>query len=231
MRTEVFIQARMGSTRLPGKILKEVLGRPLLSYQIERLNRCIESDCSVILTTTEPEDDVIIEFCKKEGLDYFRGSKLDVLSRYFLAAKTRKTDLIVRSTADCPLIDPVIVDEVIQCLKKEPQQFDYVSNVLTRSWPRGLDVEVFTKNTLEKAYFKSLNPYEKEHVTPYIYQHPEEFKLGNVASKKDLSKYNISVDTLADFELVKSVLENLYPINPAFTTEEIVQFLKKSFLF
>lgn len=227
MRTEIFIQARMGSIRLPGKVLREVSGRPLLSYQIERLNRCIESDRSVILTTTEPKDDLIIDFCKKEKIDYFRGSELDVLSRYFHAAQARNVDLIVRITADCPLIDPTLVDETIHFFKKDPKHFDYVSNVLVRTWPRGLDVEVFNKKTLEITYFKAKKLYEREHVTPYIYHHPEEFHLGNVTSKKDLSQYNLSVDTLTDFELVKNILENLYSINPKFTTEDIIKYLNK----
>lgn len=228
MKTEIFVQARMGSTRLPGKVMKQVLGRPLLSYLIERLKRVKEADNLVILTTTLPEDDLIISLCEEEGVPWFRGSEENVLERYFQAAKQREVDAIVRITSDCPLIDPGVVDLVIRTYKKSLPSYDYVSNSLERTFPRGQDTEIFSFQALEKAFLSAVNLEEKEHVTVYLYAHPELFQLKNVAHHPSLGNLRWTVDTPEDFKLIRLILEQLYPANPRFSMGDVLQLLEKN---
>ena len=228
MKTEIFVQARMGSTRLPGKVLKDVLGRPLLSYLIERLKRVKEADNLIILTTIQPEDDSIIALCEKEKVLWFRGSEENVLERYFQAAKQRQTDAIVRITSDCPLIDPAVIDRVIQSYKKEFPAYDYVSNSLEKTFPRGQDTEIFSFQALEKAFLSGISQEEREHVTPYLYTHPELFKLKNVFHHPSLGRMRWTVDTKEDFQLVRLILEHLYPSNPQFNMEDVLRLLEEN---
>lgn len=227
MRTEIFVQARMTSTRLPGKVLKPVLNRPLLGYLIERLLQVQEADSVVILTTTKSTDDPIAHFCDFHNMPYFRGPEEDVLTRYYQAALERKTDVIVRVTADCPLIDPEVIDKAISEFKEANGTVDYLSNSLKRTFPRGLDVEVFSFKNLKKAYKAANKPYEREHVTPYFYQHPNDFSLKNIECKKNLSKYRWTVDTEDDFKLISMIIEALYPKKPKFKTKDILELLKQ----
>jgi spore coat polysaccharide biosynthesis protein SpsF len=227
MGIEIFVQARMGSERLPGKVLKEVLHKPLLAYQIERLQRAREASAIVILTTTAPKDDPIVQLCATEQIDCFRGPENDVLSRYYLAAKKRKPEAIVRVTADCPLIDPEIVDLVIATYREALPQWDYVSNSLIRSFPRGLDVEIFSFAALEEVHRLANKESEREHVTPYIYHHPERYRLKNVAAHCDLSSHRWTVDTVEDFELINLLLAELYPTNPNFVMRDVLELCKK----
>jgi spore coat polysaccharide biosynthesis protein SpsF len=224
MNIGLFVQARMGSTRLPGKVMLPVLGKPLLSYLIERLKKVTLVNSFTILTTELKEDDVIEAFCKEEAVNYYRGPSQNVLERFYNARND--FDAIVRITGDCPLIDPKIIDEVIKVYKDSA--VSYVSNALERTYPRGMDVEIFSKEALEKAYHKAYTVSEKEHVTLYIYCHPEEFKLKNVALSQNLSSYRLTVDTKEDFELISKVLEKLYPIKPDFDLDDIINFLKKN---
>ncbi len=150
MRIEIFIQARMGSTRLPGKVLKKVSGKALLDYLVERLADAKEVDGVVILTSIEEADDVIEHFCQERGIACYRGSENDVLDRYYQTALQRKPDGIVRVTADCPLVDPEVLDDVVREFKDNYPKFDYVSNGLERTFPRGLDVEIFSFEALKK---------------------------------------------------------------------------------
>lgn len=227
MVTEIFVQARMGSTRLPGKVLKQVLGKPLLHYLLERLKHVKNASAIRVLTSTEPADDAIAHFCDKFGVSVYRGSKEDVLDRYYQAEQKYRPDAIVRITGDCPLIDPTIVDKVISTFNKEPSHWNYVSNSLQRTFPRGLDTEIFTAAALEKTFREAKNPSEREHVTLYMYRHPEKFNLKNVASATDLSHHRWTVDTQEDFELIKLIIENLYPHNPLFTTQDILNLLQQ----
>lgn len=225
MRIEAFIQARMNSTRLPGKVLKKVLGKPLLEFLIERLSQSKEIDDIVVVTSQAKEDDAIVSFCKIRGIAFFRGSEEDVLDRYYQAALERKVDAVVRITADCPLIDPEIVDQVIQVFKKEYPTIDYVSNTLERTFPRGLDVEVFSFQVLQRSAERVNLPEEREHVTLHLYRHPENFRLRNVAHLPTLQAYRWTVDTPEDFALVHLILENLYPSNTQFRMDDILQLL------
>ena len=196
----------MGSTRLPGKILKEIKGRALLSYVINRVRRSKKIDKIVIATTTLPEDDATADFCKKEKIDCYRGSVDDVLDRYHKAAKKYpEYDTIVRITGDCPLIDPEVIDEVSGLYEKD--NFDYASNILKETYPDGMDTEVFSRGALEKSWQGAKLKSEREHVTLYIRNNPD-FKKGNLESKTDYSKFRFTVDNPEDFEVMRFIIEN-----------------------
>lgn len=227
MRIEAFIQARMGSTRLPGKVLKEVMGKPLLDFLIERLLQSKEIDDIVVVTSQLSQDDPIFSFCVERGIFCFRGSEEDVLDRYYQAALLRKVDAIVRITADCPLIDPEIVDQIVEFFRKNYRDVDYVSNTLEQTFPRGLDVEVFSFQALQRAAQGAIQPEEREHVTLYLYRHPEVFRLKNIAYSPALPHYRWTVDTPEDFALVSVILENLYPLHPQFRLTDILRLLAK----
>ncbi|WP_341322412.1 glycosyltransferase family protein [Solibacillus sp. FSL H8-0523] len=226
MKIIAIIQARMGSTRLPGKILKKVNGKPLLQYQIERLRDCEELDEVIIATTELSKDNLVADFCKENNIICFRGSEQDVLSRYFLAAKQYKADVVVRITSDCPLIDPEIVDKVIKYYKDN--NFDYVSNVLERTFPRGLDTEVFSFTSLEKVYIEAKTADEREHVTLYYYNKENEFTKGNVKNDRDLHNYRLTVDTEEDFTLIEKILSTLFVGNPKFRLMDIITLMEKN---
>lgn len=227
LKVVAILQARMGSSRLPGKILKKVLGRELLSFEIERIRRCQTLDECVVATTTLAADDQVVDLCYHLSVNVFRGDSDDVLDRYNEAAKQHSADVIVRVTGDCPLIDPEIVDHVVEFYIKNFPAYDYVSNTRKLSYPRGLDVEVFSRASLEAAAENAKTPYEREHVTPYIYLHPEQFKIGNIECKKDLSTHRWTVDTQEDFNLVEKIITDLYPRNPNFHMNDILELLNQ----
>ncbi len=213
MRIVIIVQARMGSTRLPGKVLKEVLGRTLLEYQVERLRRVKGCDEIVLATTTDQRDDVLVELCSAWSLACFRGEEEDVLDRYFQAAREFKADAVVRVTSDCPLIDPEVIGNLIRVFHQGQPGLDYVSNTLERTFPRGMDAEVFTTQALEAAWKSATGP-DREHVTRYIYRHPERFRLEGIKYKSDQSAHRWTVDTPEDFELIRRIIEALYPNRP-----------------
>lgn len=221
------VQARMGSTRLPGKILLTVSQKPLLEYLVERLRYSKEIDQIVIATTTNPKDDVIEDWCAIKGVACFRGSEEDVLDRYLKTAKAYKADVILRICSDCPLIDPAIVDQMIMFYRNNRAIYDYVSNTLERSYPRGLDAEVFTFSCLEEAAKNAKFPEEREHATLYIYRHPERFRLGNFVSQRDLSYLRWTVDEEADFKLISLIIQELYPKKHNFNMNDILQLLER----
>lgn len=224
MHVSAFIQARMGSTRLPGKVLKPVLDHPLLYYVIERLKLSNEVDNIIVVTTTQTADDAIASFCQSSHIACFRGAEEDVLSRFYHAAVDYPTDLIVRITADCPLIDPKIIDQML----REYSQCDYCSNTIHRTFPRGFDVEIFSFNALQQAFQHAASASEREHVTPYIYTHPDMFRVKNFSNVdgKDLSHYRLTVDTPEDFALIQLILE-CFPNNVDFSLQDVIKLLKK----
>lgn len=205
MRSVVIVQARMGSSRLPGKVLLEVTGKSLLEIEIGRLHRSLLPDALCVATTDRPQDGTIEELCRKLGIPCYRGSEDDVLGRYYEAAKYMQADEIVRVTADCPLIDPEILDSVVR--RRRETGADYASNTLKRTFPRGLDVECFTYAALESTYSEAELPWEREHATPFIYSRPERFVLTNLESEKDESSHRWTVDTPEDFQLISLVLD------------------------
>ncbi|GAX88909.1 cytidylyltransferase domain-containing protein [Effusibacillus lacus] len=226
MKTAIIVQARMTSTRLPGKVLKTVLGKSLLEFQIERLRRVRLADQIIIATTTNETDQPIVDLCKRLQVSYWRGSEDDVLARYYEAAKEFKADLIVRVTSDCPLIDPEVIDRHIRYYQDHQSEFDYVSNVHCRTYPRGMDTEVFSFRVLSEAYENAVDCSEREHVTPYLYRNPEFYRIGDLAYDSDQSHHRWTVDTPEDFELISRILETIYPTNPQFTLRDVLELLE-----
>jgi spore coat polysaccharide biosynthesis protein SpsF len=215
----------MASTRPPGKVLKPVLGKPLLTYQVERLRRVEQADAIVLATTTNDTDQVIVDFAQAHELASYRGSEEDVLSRYHGAAEEAGADVVIRVTSDCPLIDPAVIDEVIATFAQSQPDCDYASNTLRRTYPRGMDCEVFSRNALDIAHTDAVEPVEREHVTPFIYRHPDRFALRDVEYVSDYSDHRWTVDTVEDFALVSRMLEHLYPEHPQFTLEDCLDLL------
>ncbi|MFB4167776.1 cytidylyltransferase domain-containing protein [Virgibacillus sp. JSM 102003] len=228
MKVVAIIQARMGSTRLPGKILKKVLDKPLLEYQIERVRRSELIDEIVIATTLNKDEQPIIDFCNKHSLSFYRGSEKNVLSRYYEAAKEHNADVVVRLTSDCPIIDASIIDKVIREYLEYNDSINYTSNTLVRTYPRGMDTEVFSFQTLENTYVNAGSNAEKEHVTPFIYQHPELFGLLSVVNDIDTSNHRWTVDTKEDYLLIKKIIESLYETNPIFSYHDILEVLNNN---
>jgi spore coat polysaccharide biosynthesis protein SpsF len=203
MTIVAIIQARMGSTRLPGKVLMDLGGDTVLSRVLARTRRSATIGEVLVATSDRPVDDAIVKECARLKTKVFRGDETDVLDRYYRAAQFSKADVVVRITADCPLIDPEVTDHTVQeFLAHTP---DYASNVLVRTYPRGLDTEVFSMMTLERAWRESSDAYQRAHVTPYIYQNPERFKLLSVQGDKDYSKLRWTLDTTQDMEFLRAV--------------------------
>lgn len=227
MRIVAIIEARMGSSRLPGKVLMEVLGHPILKFLVERLRRIPLLDDVVIATTVHSADDLICEFAKSKGISFFRGSEEDVLDRVLCAAKYFNTDLIVEFTGDCPLLDPKESQKVIEFFLNNSNQYDYVSNILTRTYPRGLDTQIFPVSVLEEVSKKTNDPIDRENVSLYIYEHPKEYRCGNVEAPYEITwpELRLTLDTIEDFKLIKTIFERLYPINPLFSTINIITLL------
>lgn len=228
MKTVTIIQARMGSTRLPGKVMKPLCGKTVLFHVISRVKACSLVDEVVVATTTSLADDVIVAEAEKCGVNWFRGSEEDVLERYYLAAKQYQADVIVRVTSDRPLFDAEVLNGMLEYFQTETTnglKIDYLSNCLRRSYPRGLDAEVFTFEVLEKAFQSANQPYQREHVTPYIYEHPEIFSLHNQNNDDDLSDYRWTLDTQEDWRLIEEIYKNLYHEQKIFTTDEVLDLL------
>lgn len=218
------VQARMTSTRLPGKVLMEICSKPILALLVERLKSCKRIDRIVIATSVDATDDVIANWCKENSVDLFRGSLDDVLDRYYNAAITFGADTIVRITGDCPLIDPGVVDEVIGRFLRGG--YDRVSS--GEGYPDGLDTEVFSFEALRRAHAEAALWSEREHVTPYIWKHPEKFRLSSIGCEEDLSAMRWTVDDPADFLFVTKIFEALYTDKKIFYMDEILEFLKKN---
>jgi spore coat polysaccharide biosynthesis protein SpsF len=223
MKTIIIVQARMTSTRLPGKVLLPLAGEPMLVRLLERLRRVQRADGIVIATTTNASDDPIAALCAQQGVPCHRGSELDVLSRYADAARLHAADVVVRITSDCPLIDPALIDQLIAVY--EEGDSDYVSNMLPPTWPYGMAVEVFSATALAQAHAEATQDAEREHVTPFIYWHPQRYRLRNVASPVALSHHRWTVDTPEDYELVRRLFDHLLPTNPHFTQADVLALL------
>ncbi|RZM83060.1 cytidylyltransferase domain-containing protein [Leptolyngbya iicbica] len=228
MKTVIIVQARMTSTRLPGKVLLPVLGKPLLEYQIERLQRVTLADKVIIATTVNPTDQPIVDLCDRLGVAVYRGDEADVLSRYYEAARTYGADVIVRVTSDCPLIDPQIIDTVIQHYFDQQPAADYAANTLRRSLPRGMDTEVFSMSALTAAHQEATAQPDREHVTPFIHQQPERFAMTTVSYDDDQSQHRWTVDTPEDFALIQKILVALYPHCPKFTLADCLNLLEQN---
>lgn len=224
MMTVAIIQARMGSTRLPGKVLMDLAGETVLHRVVSRVRRCALVSDVVVATSTDPGDDQIVQECRRLDTRVFRGSERDVLDRYYRAAQDAHADVIVRITSDCPLIDPEISDKTIQAfLDVRP---DYASNVLERTYPRGLDTEVVSFPALESAWHDAHETYQREHVMPFLYQNPERFTLLSVKGERDFSQHRWTLDTPEDLEFLRAVYARAASKNN-FSWQEALRILER----
>ena len=220
------IQARMGSTRLPGKVLMEVDGAPLLELMLSRVLKSKLLKKIIIATSTESEDDLIENFCNKNGYECFRGSENDVLTRYYECAKIYNVDVIVRLTADCPLIDPVVIDDVVKLYIESG--VDYAANTVPpeeSSYPDGSDVEVFSFKALEKSFFRAEKDSEREHVTHYLWKSNNGFKIVQLKQENDWSKYRFTIDYPEDLQVVKFIIEELNRRNSFGSLNEVIEII------
>ncbi|MDB4279398.1 glycosyltransferase family protein [Paraglaciecola sp.] len=222
--TNIILQARMSSCRLPEKVLKPILGQPMLVRQIERLQRANLVDEIIIATSDEPTDDAIELLSRDLNLFCFRGNLNNVLDRYYQANQEYPSEHIVRVTGDCPLIEPEIIDSVVQLHITENN--DYTSNCDPNTFPDGLDVEVLTQSTLQRIHYCANKRSEREHVTLFIQNNPGLFKQGNLAFSTDYSAYRWTVDEVEDFEFVTKVYEHLYNKKPHFSFQDILNLIE-----
>ncbi|MEE8059472.1 MAG: glycosyltransferase family protein [Pseudomonadales bacterium] len=214
------VQARISSTRLPGKVTKSIMGEPMLALQLERIRRSVLINELVVATSNETDDDEIAELCTQRSIDCYRGSLDDVLDRFYQAAKIHAPDYIVRLTGDCPLVDPGVIDDVIAfCLKGG---YDYASNTLDPTFPDGLDIEICRFDKLQQAANEAVLPSEREHVTSFIESRPDQFMLGSYRQDEDLSHLRWTVDEPEDFEVIQRIYQALYPTNADFRMAEIL---------
>lgn len=225
LKIAVIIQARMDSTRLPGKVLMPISGKPMVQHVLDRLSFAKKIDMIILAIPNTKENDVLEKFAKENDIIYVRGSEEDVLERYYKAAEKFKVDVIVRITADCPLIDPKIVDLVIE--KHLSSKADYTSNNIKRTFPLGLDMQVFNFDVLERAHKEAKSVFDKEHVVPYIHQRPDIFKLESVEAIGVLKRpeLRLTVDTKEDLQAVRGIYKSLYQSDKIFYTENIINLL------
>lgn len=220
------LQARVSSTRLPGKVLKPILGKPMLLHQIGRVSQSKSIDKLIVATSIENSDDSLAELCEQNGIMCFRGSLDDVLDRFYKSVQSHKPTHVIRLTGDCPLADPEIIDQVVQ-LHIEGQ-FDYTTNALEPTYPDGLDVEVMRFSVLERAWKEASLQSQREHVTLFINQQPDIFKIGIMKYATDLSHLRWTVDEPQDFELVCRIYDALYREKNNFSMQDILMYLENN---
>ena len=231
LKTVAIIQARMGATRLPGKVLKPLGGSSVLGNVLTRVKECSRLDRIIVATTDAPADDVVAAESRKFGAGCFRGSEQDVLSRYYGAAQMAEAEVVIRVTADCPLYDGTLLDRMLAVFhrvnKDTTLPLDYMSNVLERTFPRGLDTEIFTFAALERAHREAKQRHEREHVTPYLYHHPELFRLRSFKSDTNLSTHRWTLDTPEDWQFIEEVYQSLCRNGQIFSTAAVLKLLNE----
>ncbi len=224
----VVVQARMGSTRLPGKVLLPVAGRPMLQRMLERLCAARRVDRIVVATTAQPEDDVLVDLCRAAGWDFVRGSRDDLLDRHLLAAEAFRADVVVKVPSDCPLVCPRVVDRVLERFLSA--DLDYASNLHPATYPDGNDVEAMHVDALRRAAREATRRLEREHTTPYLWEHPELFRLQNVAWESGLDcslTHRWTVDYPEDYELVRAIYDELWTERGPFDLDAILALLER----
>lgn len=228
MKVTALIQARIGSTRLPGKVLMDITGKPMLLRVVERVRQSKLIDQVVVATSVLPADDRIVSFCMEKKICCGRGGEQDVLDRFYTIIKNQfPSDIIVRITSDCPLIDPAIIDAVIKKMLCMKDGADYACNFLpARTYPRGLDTEVFTQKALRRAWREDTKPEWREHVTPYMYRNPHLFRIASLQNVRNLSGMRWTVDTREDLEFVRKIYAHFSECS--FSWTDVVRFLDKN---
>ena len=229
MKIVAVIQARTGSSRLPGKILLEVMGKPLLELMLERVRAARELDEVVVATTSLPVDDPIRDLSRRLDVACVSGHPLDLLDRHLQAAQAAEADAAVKIPSDCPLIDPRVIDQVVSVYRRHADRYDFVSNLHPATWPDGNDVEVVSRRVLEEAHREAQRGYEREHTTPFVWDRPERYRLGNVVWSTGLNladSHRLTLDYPEDFRLIARVFEALQrTAEPPFSVEDIVAYL------
>ena len=227
MKIVATVQVRMGSTRLPGKAMKDLLGKPVLGRLLERVNRAKTIDEVVVATSVNSQDDVIERYCKRAGVSCFRGNEDDVLGRILGALKYYEAEVAVEIFGDCPLVDPAIIDQVVRFYLANIGKYDFVGNDLTTTYPPGVEVEVYSVSALKDAYRRTKEPNIREHGTLFIRQHPEIYRLYNIEAPPELNYpgMEIELDTIEDFVVIEAIFRHFLPDKPVFDTYDVVDFL------
>lgn len=233
MNRVAIIQARMGSTRLPNKVLMKIMDKPMLWYIVDRLKRAKNVDDVVIATSNQSKDDAIESFCKIYNINYFRGSESDVLDRFYNTAKEFDADIIYRITGDCPLVDPSLIDALYEYYINNDIDFSGLATGAgaineVNQFPDGLDIECFNFKILEKAYKNAIKPSDREHVTPYIWRNNTIHRIGSLNSNKDYSYMRWTVDNQEDFEIIEQIYISLYPKKQEFDWHDVIDFFEKN---
>lgn len=225
-RINAIVEVRMGSTRLPGKTMMPILGRPAIDFLLERLRISTKINDIIVATTINSEDDVIEEFCIQKDFICYRGSSADVLGRVYNAAKKYDTDIIVEVTGDCPLLDPWLIDECLEIFEKKG--CDFLSNFIEQSYPPGIDVQIFSFGALDEMNKEALDERYREHVSLYMLKNPSKFNSHNVFAPAEYfyPDWHLELDEQKDYELICKVYEKLYPTNRVFKTKDIIAALK-----
>ncbi|MEG1256006.1 glycosyltransferase family protein [Clostridium sp.] len=230
MKIVCIMQARVGSSRLPGKVLKNICGKTVLEHDVNRLRLADNINEIVIATTVETQDDKIVDEANRLGVKYFRGSEKDVLSRYYYAAKENNADVVIRVTSDCPCIDYNILTDMVNVFmqKNEDENIDYLNNTIERTFPRGYDAEIFTFKALEEAFNNAKEEYEREHVTPYLYDVSNGYKIFSYKNAEDYSQYRVTLDTVEDLEVITRIYNDLFTNGEYFSMNEVIKLLKNN---
>jgi spore coat polysaccharide biosynthesis protein SpsF len=234
MKMLAIIQARLGSSRLPGKVLQPILGKPMLWHIVDRLSQTPSIEEIVVAVPSGPKDEPLRRFCKQEGIPLFEGSEHDVLDRYYQAAKLHGGDPILRITADCPLVDPLLIQEL--CELYQSGKYDHVGvatgagaeNLRVGRFPDGLDGECFSFSALERAWTEATDPRDREHVTRYMWSNRQLFRCGDIKSKQPYPSLRLTVDTREDFLLVTKIYEALYSPAKPFLLDQVIDLLKQN---
>lgn len=223
------IQARAGSTRLPNKVMRPLVGKPLLARMVERVAAARLVGTIVVATTTDAADDPLVELCNEEGFNCYRGDAADLLDRHYQAGRQWHATTVIKIPSDCPLIDPDIIDRVISYFLDHLGEFDYVSNLHPATYPDGNDVEIMTMPALEIAWREATRPLQREHTTPYLWENPARFRIGNVTWESGLDysmTHRWTIDYEEDYLFILAVYEALYPDNPRFSLGDVLTYLE-----
>lgn len=229
-RIVTIIQTRRESTRLPDKVLMPLAGKPLFVQQVRRVQSAFLSGQVAVATTLSAADDRVVEICREEGIECYRGHAADLLDRHYRAACLYSADIVLKIPSDCPLIDPEIIDKVIAYYLEHEHQYDYVSNLHPATYPDGNDVEIMNLACLREAHNHASALMEREHTTPYIWERPELFRIGNVEMEGGVDysmTHRFTIDYEEDYRFIRAVYEALYPFNPLFGVRDILSLLER----